>query len=113
MDISQPVDILLRSVTLVLCLCSAVEALSISYADIRPLNVDPFGSELQTVYFALFGPVGSADLLRRLGPLRYHENAEIADKSARVARLLRSIVQETDEEKTCRPAETASNLMQL
>ena len=113
MDTSQSVDILLRSVTLVLCLCSAVEALSITYADIRPLNTDPFGSELQTVYFALFGPVGSADLQRRLGPLRYHENSEIADKSTRIARLLRTALQLLDEDKIALPVETASNLMQL
>lgn len=46
------------------------------------------------MYFALFGPVGAAELQRRLNPLRYHDSREIADKSARVSRLLRGIVTE-------------------
>lgn len=48
LDGKQKTDVLLRAVTLALLWCSSVEALSLTYADIGPLNLDPFNSELQT-----------------------------------------------------------------
>lgn len=86
---SQPIDVLLRSVTMLLCICTAIDTLGIEYySHIAPLNVDPFGSELQTVYFSLFGAIAIDDLLRRLVLLRRHDNDEISSKSARIIKLI-------------------------
>jgi hypothetical protein len=72
-----------------LCICSTIETLGIEYnSHIAPLNVDPFGSELHTVYFALFGAITIDDLIRRIALLCRHDNDEIADKCRRIAKLL-------------------------
>ncbi|KHN75449.1 hypothetical protein Tcan_18338 [Toxocara canis] len=69
---------------------SAVEALSISYDIIAPLNKDPFANPHYTVYFAVYANKGRTELEKRLLEMSSGEG-ELAAKSKRLLETLSRI----------------------
>ncbi|VDN01273.1 unnamed protein product [Thelazia callipaeda] len=65
LDSDKP-EILLRAVTWLLCMSSAVQALSVTYEVIAPLNQDPFANPNYTVYFSIYAPKARQELVKRL-----------------------------------------------
>lgn len=55
LDTDKP-EILLRAITWLLCMSSAVHALSLTYEVIAPLNQDPFANPNYTIYFSIYAP---------------------------------------------------------
>jgi len=49
-------------------------------------------TEFGTVYFALFGPVGSAELLKTTLNLSRHPEPEIAERARKIYRSLTNII---------------------
>ncbi|KAI6238202.1 hypothetical protein M3Y99_00718900 [Aphelenchoides fujianensis] len=85
-------DVLLRAVTWLLCMSSAVEALNITYDQIAPLNQDPFGNPNYTLYHTLYGYRGKAELGDKCRQLAVeHKNPEVASKAARLLEVLSKI----------------------
>uniref|UniRef100_A0A183CWV2 Arm_2 domain-containing protein n=1 Tax=Gongylonema pulchrum TaxID=637853 RepID=A0A183CWV2_9BILA len=82
LDTDKP-EILLRAVTWLLCMSTAVQALSVTYEVIAPLNQDPFANPNYTVYFSIYAPKGKRELVKRL-----NEIATGADEAARKAKQL-------------------------
>lgn len=70
---------------------SAVEALSIHYDQIAPLNQDPFGNSNYTLYHSLYGLKGKAELENKMRDLEISKNVEIANKSQKLLEILRQI----------------------
>ncbi|VBB33280.1 unnamed protein product, partial [Acanthocheilonema viteae] len=65
LDTDKP-EVLLRAVTWLLCMSSAVHALSLTYEVIAPLNQDPFANPNYTIYFSIYAPKGRQELIKRL-----------------------------------------------
>ncbi|CAD5218085.1 unnamed protein product [Bursaphelenchus okinawaensis] len=84
-------EVLLRAITWLLCMSTAVEALSIMYEQIAPLNQDPFGNANYTLYHTLYGFKGKRELCDRCRHLMENKQAEIAEKSTRLLRTLGKI----------------------
>jgi hypothetical protein len=85
-------DVLLRAITWFLCMSSAVQALSITYEQIAPLNMDPFGNPNYTLYHALYGMKGKAELEAKTRELsQFKNNIDISVKSERLLETLRNI----------------------
>jgi len=84
-------DVLMRAITWILCMSSAVEALSIHYDQITPLNQDPFRNSNYTLYHSLYGTKGKAELENKIRELTESKNLEIASKSQRLLEILRQI----------------------
>jgi len=84
-------EILLRFITWLLCMTSAVEALSIGYERIAQLNHDPFGNPCYSLFHCLYGASGKAELLSKTQLLLEHDNMEIANKSRRLFELLQAL----------------------
>lgn len=84
-------DVLMRAVTWLLCMSSAVDALSITYDQIAPLNRDPFGNPNYTLYHTLYGMKGKAEMEQKALQLIETKNIEISNKSKRLYEILRQI----------------------
>jgi hypothetical protein len=85
-------DILIRAITWLLCTSSAVEALSISYEQIAPLNQDPFNNPNYTLYHTLYGMKGRQEFMEKVRQLCSHKDLEIAGKASRLLEILAKIV---------------------
>lgn len=84
-------DVLMRAITWLLCMSSAVEALGIHYDQIAPLNNDPFKNTNYTLYHSLYGTKGKAELENKIKELIQHKNPEISNKGSRLLETLRNI----------------------
>uniref|UniRef100_A0A0N4U3N3 Arm_2 domain-containing protein n=1 Tax=Dracunculus medinensis TaxID=318479 RepID=A0A0N4U3N3_DRAME len=82
--------IVLRGVTWLLCLSSAVDALSITYDLIAPLNQDPFANPNYTIYFTIYALKGRKELEKRLLELSRRKD-EAATKSNCLLEILARI----------------------
>lgn len=89
LDTDKP-EILLRAVTWLLCMTSAVQALSVTYDVIAPLNQDPFANPNYTVYFSIYAPKGKQELMKRLNELAMGTE-EAAGKAKRLLETLEKI----------------------
>ncbi|VDK81958.1 unnamed protein product [Litomosoides sigmodontis] len=83
-------EILLRAVTWLLCMSSAVHALSLTYEVIAPLNQDPFANPNYTIYFSIYAPKGRQELIKRLNGIAVG-NDETAMKAKTLLEILGKI----------------------
>ncbi|PAV76847.1 hypothetical protein WR25_25953 isoform A [Diploscapter pachys] len=84
-------EVLLRVLTWLLCLSSAVHALSITYDVIAPHNMDPFHNPSHTLFYSIYGPQGRTEMESRVEELRNSSNLEISTKSERLLETLKKI----------------------
>uniref|UniRef100_A0A0R3S1K3 Arm_2 domain-containing protein n=1 Tax=Elaeophora elaphi TaxID=1147741 RepID=A0A0R3S1K3_9BILA len=89
LDTDKP-EILLRAITWLLCMSSAVHALSLTYEVIAPLNQDPFANPNYTIYFSIYAPKGRQELIKRLNSIAMG-NDETALKAKRLLETLGKI----------------------
>lgn len=68
-----------------------MEALSISYEQIAPLNQDPFNNPNYTLYHALYGVKGRQEFMEKVRQLCTHKDPEISSKSMRLLEILAKI----------------------
>ena len=84
-------EVLLRVLTWLLCLSSAVHALGITYDVIAPHNMDPFHNPSHTLFYSIYGPQGRAEMESRVEELRNSSNLEISTKSERLLETLKKV----------------------
>uniref|UniRef100_A0A0N5BJR3 Arm_2 domain-containing protein n=1 Tax=Strongyloides papillosus TaxID=174720 RepID=A0A0N5BJR3_STREA len=88
---TDKIEYLVRAITWLLCLSTAVETLQISYEQISHLNQDPFHNSSFTIYNTLYGAKGKAELLEKMSHLSNHKNVDVSSKAKRLYETLRLI----------------------
>ncbi|GMS95555.1 hypothetical protein PENTCL1PPCAC_17730 [Pristionchus entomophagus] len=81
-------EILIRAITWILCMSSAVDALHITYDKLCPFIIDPFGNPSHTLYHAIFGYRARNELEKRVELLVKHPQPDISRKCVRLLEIL-------------------------
>lgn len=84
-------EILIRAITWILCMSSAVDALHITYEKLSPFIIDPFGNPSHTMFHAIFGHRARNELEKRVELLVKHPQPDISKKSVRLLEILSQI----------------------
>ncbi|KAF8374289.1 hypothetical protein PRIPAC_80718 [Pristionchus pacificus] len=81
-------EILIRAITWILCMSSAVDALHITYDKLGPFIIDPFGNPSHTLFHAIFGYRARNELEKRVELLVKHPQPDISKKCLRLLEIL-------------------------
>ncbi|KAI6175295.1 hypothetical protein M3Y97_00673000 [Aphelenchoides bicaudatus] len=88
---TDKIDVLIRAITWLLCTSSAVEALSITFDQIAPLNQDPFNNPNYTLYYTLYGVKGRSEFMEKVRQLCRHKDPEVSRKAETLLEVLAKI----------------------